>query len=305
MANEEIISPASNTAEAWNALLREEAAKSGINLAEERPRNPDGTFAAASNTTEDEKEDVIYEMPVTVNGKEIVLRDADPAKLLEKVALAQEAGTPAAQPEVKTEPKPAFTEDELFELQLKLTQGDLSVFDTYLQKSGVLDRYFESKGFKVEDLKAQTEDRQAAKAHKEWGDAAAEFLSKVDSGEIDYPQNEQNKQLMGYKLAELGLLNKPSLESFEAAFEALKADNMIFPGANQPQRTTPAVPVARKRASSSTAIGMGGGLDARTDKGPKNKVELDITNLRPDQWATSYNALILQGYKPEQIEVKQ
>lgn len=294
----EVTLPASNTAAEWNANIVAAAEKAGVEIP-----GADATVAAAAAKTDDTP--VIYEMPLTINGKQMVFRDANPENLLKQIAAANEAAQPAPVVAAKEEPKPAFTEAELFEVQIGLQKGDPTVLDGYILKSGLFDRYLESKGLKVEDLKAQTEERKSGKVIDGWKEATAAFNAKVAAGEIDYPGGEQNTQLMGFMIASLNLGNKPSVESFEQAYAELKKRGLVFPVTAKTAEETAAIPKPKKIAPSSTALGTHGHAKEDAAATPKGKVELDISQLSPRQYTDSYNELIARGYKSEQIIIKQ
>ena len=313
--------PATNTADAWNAVLVDVAKKEGITLPWQTPAEPvaaDPVTPAAPAVPATTEEEVLYQFPVTVNGKEIMLQDKDPVNLLKQVAAAQEAAAPATveTPAAET-PKPGLTEEQLLDVRLKLSQGDPTALDTYIENSGIIDRYLESKGLNVGDLKAATERNQSRELNDQWKEATDQFAVKVRSGEIDYPGGEQNTYLMGLMLAELGLRNKPSVESFEMAYSELKKRNLVFPvtapaaPAPAPVATpTPASAVpetpARRPAPASSAVGSAGGQEVRgAGVDHSKKYELDLTKLTPHQYTASYNDLLRAGVKPENIVVKQ
>lgn len=298
----EVTLPASNTAAEWNANIVAAAEKAGVEI----PGADAATVAAAAK-----KEDapVIYQTTLTIAGKEMTFSDADPKNILKQIAAANEAAQPAPVVVAKEDPKPAFTDAELFDVKIGLQTGDTAVLDNYILKSGLFDRYLESKGLKVEDLKASTEERKSGKVIDGWKEATAAFNAKVAAGEIDYPGGEQNTQLMGFMIASLNLGNKPSVESFEQAYAELKKRGLVFPATAKTTEETAAaaaaIPKPKKVAPSSTALGTHGHAKEDVAATPKGKVELDISQLSPRQYTDSYNELIARGYKSEQIIIKQ
>lgn len=302
--------PASNTAAEWNAQIKEAAEKAGLPIPV-----PGATVVAADPADKKEDDKTIYRTTLTLGGKEMVLEDTDPAGLVKQVSAAVEAAqlapAPAAAVVTPPEKKPAFTEAELFDISLKIQKGDVSALDTYFEKSGVIDRVLEAKGLKVDDLKAATQRTQTNDLNERWKEATDQFTEKVKKGESDYPGGAQNTYLMGIMLAELGLREKPSVDSFERAYAELKKRNMVFPvekktteNATTTATTTTTTPPEKKTAASSTAIGTTGGQEVR-QAAPTGKVELDITKLTPREYSESYNQLLRLGYKPEQIVIKQ
>lgn len=297
--------PKTNTAEAWNTAVKEGAEKAGVEL----PKPGESAAAAAATKTEEPK---IYESSLEVNGKTITVSDADPQKLIEKlgaaVAAAQAAteGAPAA---AKEEPKPAFTEAELFDIGLKVQKGDLSILEDYIDRSGALDRILEKRGITVADLKNQVEERKSQKTIDGWKDATVEFMAKVKAGEIDYITNPQNTRLMGYQIAAMGL--KPSVENMIKAWDALKENNLYFPTAEKQTTTTTArteTTKTEKTAASSTAIGTHGTPSGEErGAGTTNQVvELDIRQMTPSEYREAYNTLVTRfiaaGVPKDQIK---
>lgn len=298
-----VATPEANTAEAWNTNIREAADKAGVEI-------PAALRITEVPPAKKDDQPVIYQTTINVNGKEMTFSDADPTNVLKQVTAAYEAAqpAPAAAAPVVEEKKPAFTEAELFDIQLGLQKGDPTVLENFVLKSGMLSRYLESEGINIADLKKQTTEHKSDSLVNKWKEATDAFNAKVKAGEIDYPGGEQNTQLMGFMLASLNLGNKPSVESFEAAYAEMKKRNLVFsPTAKAAEVTTAAaeIPGARK-APSSTAVGTHGGKQEVTPQAgaPTGKVELDMTTLTPRQYTDSWNQLINLGYKPEQIVIK-
>jgi len=302
-----IDAPASNTAAEWNQAIKTGAEKVGIELPVPGAKVAEPSAAAAPKK---EDEPVIHEAIVNINGKDMVFRDADPSVLVKQITAAVEAAQPVAAAPAKEEPKPKFTDAELFDISLGLQKGDTKALDNYIVKSGVINTWLESQGVSIDTLKAATTKVQSNDLNERWKDATEKFTAKVRAGESDYPGGAQNTYLMGIMLAELGLTQQPSVESFELAYEELKKRNMVFPvaaaGKEGESSAGRSEQPGKKRATSSTAVGSAGGQESRqVAVDPKSKVELDITQLSTRQAGESYNELIRRGYKPEQIVVKQ
>jgi hypothetical protein len=305
----EVTIPSANTAAEWNQNITEGAEKAGVELP--KPGAIRITEAPAAAKKEDEPE--IFRSTLEVGGKEMVFEGKDAAEVLAKYSIAVEASrlaaAPAPAPAKVEEPKPKFTEAELFDIQVGLQKGDTAVLENFIVKSGVIDRYLESKGIKVDELKTAATERQSDKIADKWKDATDAFAAKVKAGESDYPGGEQNTYLMGLMLAELGLRDKPSVESFEKAYAVLKERKLVFPvAAGASTATTTETTTVKKEATSSTAVGSHGSGKQEQNQAagaPTGKVELDTTKLSIREAAESWNELIRRGYKPEQIVVKQ
>lgn len=303
----EVTLPASNTAAEWNANIVAAAEKAGVEIP-----GADATVAAAAASAKTDDTPVIYEMPLTINGKQMVFRDANPENILKQIAAANEAAQPAPVVVAKEEPKPAFTDAELFEISIGLQKGDPTVLKSFIVKSGVIREYLESEGVNVADLKKQVTAGQSAAENEKWKEATEAFKAKIKAGESDYPGGAQNTELMGFMLATLNLGKKPSVESFEEAYAEMKKRGLVFPATAKTAEETAAaaaaaaaIPKPKKIAPSSTALGTHGHTKEDVAATPKGKVELDITTLSPRQYSESYNELITRGFKPEQIIIKQ
>jgi hypothetical protein len=303
-----LVPPATNNADSWNTAIKDAAEKAGVEL----PK-PGAIRITEAPDTAKKEDDTIYRSTLKVGDKEMVFEGKDAADVLKQYSAAVEAAQLAAAPApaaVKVEePKPKFTEAELFDIQVGLQKGDVAVLDNYILKSGVLDKFLESKGLSVEQLKTAATTVQSNDVNEKWETATKDFLSKNK----EYPGGAQNTYLMGLMLAELGLRNKPSVESFEAAYAKMKERNIVFPVAAKTAEETAAEAAAapatekKKEALSSTAVGSHGGKQDLTQQqgAPTGKVELDTTKLSIREAAESWNELIRRGYKPEQIVVKQ
>lgn len=297
--------PKRNDAESWNAAVKDGAEKAGVELP--KPGAQPGA-AAVPPAPKTDPDPVVYESSITINGQEIKVQDSDPAKVIEKLnAAISAAQASAAAPATPEPPKPAFTEGELFDLGIKLQKGDVSAIETFVEKSGIVERILEKKGLNVEKLNAAVTESQDARLEAEWKDATQAFLAKHK----DFPSSQQNTYMMGIMLAELGLRKKPSVESFESAFTELQKRNLVFPaakaaaapGSENKQDPPPPPP---KTAASSTAIGSHGsrtGQEPGTQ--PSTTYELDIRQLKPHEYTESYNRLAAQlmaaGVKKEDL----
>jgi hypothetical protein len=305
-----LVPPTTNNADGWNAAIKDAADKAGIEL----PKPGEVRITEAPDAAKKE-EDTIYRSTLKVGDKEMVFEGKDAAEVLQKYSVAVEAAqlasaqAAAPAPAKVEEKKPVFSEAEMFDIQVGLQKGDPAVLDNYILKSGVLDKYLESKGLKVEDLKAATTKTQSNDLNEKWETATKDFLEKNK----EYPGGAQNTYLMGLMLAELGLRNKPSVESFEAAYAKMKERNIVFPAAAAKSAEEIAAEAAaaaagkKKEATSSTAVGSHGGRQEATPQqgAPTGKVELDTTKLSIREASESWNELIRRGYKPDQIVIKQ
>jgi hypothetical protein len=296
----EVTLPETMNAADWNQAIAEGAAKAGVEI----PRDPEsGRFVAAAAAT-DKKEpeaDKIYESTLNVNGTEMVFRGKDAADVLQQYSAAVTAAQLAsAKPaEVKKEEtKPAFTEAELFDISLGLQQGKTDALDKYIENSGVIGRYLEKNGISIPKLKKQTDESQKSEMDKQWTSAAKDFIEKTP----DFQATEQHNYIIGTILGELKLTDKPSVDSYEKAYELAKKRSLITPGtaaAGDP-------PPPKKEPKSGTAVGNAGTHENRQsaiDHG--KKYEIDLTSgISIREASESYNQLIAAGVKPENISYK-
>lgn len=286
------------TASEWTALLAAEADKEGVkipglNSPEEiianQPRNDKGQFVSKEDELDEE---IVYQRTLNIGGKQITLEDSTPEGLLNQVEAALAVTAPAPAKQETAEQKPGLSNDEMFDIGMKLQRGEVEAIDTYIEKSGVIDKYFEKKGVKLDELKAVTSERVSTKQETAWQRATEEFTSDPDN---DYVINPQNGKLMGYKLAELGLANKPSVESLKKAYDALKEDGMVFPS------NTATVP--KKRQTGSSVFGSGGYTSKNRSTAKVSISQAQLDKMNPLQIAAFYNDAVAKGINPEAIIV--
>jgi hypothetical protein len=310
----EIKIPATNTAADWNEAITEGAEKAGVELPV-----PGAAAVTVADIADKKGDETIYRATLAVGGKDMVIEGRDAADVLAKYATAVEASQLASAPvpaaAVVEEKKPALTDAEMFDVRTKLMTGDVTAIDDYILKSGLMDKYLESKGIKVDELKAASTERQSNSLADKWEQATKDFTAKVKAGQSDYPGGEQNTTLMGYMLAELGLRDKPSVESFEKAYEKLKERKLVFPVAAKNAAEIAAAAAAetdttkKKDPLSSTAVGSHGGKNEEQNRqpaiDPNRRFEIDLKTRTVRESTEAYNELIRQGVKPEQIVYKQ
>jgi hypothetical protein len=121
-------------------------------------------------------------------------------------------------------------------LELAFKRGDISASD-YLQQSGAVADYLANAGVPLEELKASVAEKQSQKFNQSWADATAEFLSHSD-----WPGSETNRTRLGGIILELGLVDSPSVESLQRAYDHMKKNNLLVPN--------PATELANKIAQS-------------------------------------------------------
>ena len=195
-------------------------------------KKPAATTAAAATTPEEKKpeENQLFNDTFVIGGKEVEIVGADAADVLRQYKAAMTAYEIAKTPEVKKESaKPAATVEELAALGLRISQGDMKALEEYMEKSGTLDRYLEKKGIKVEEVKKVLDTQATTTIREKWDTEVKAFLA-----ESDWPGGTQNEYILKTKLAQLKDANgqplayNPSKENLQRAYEAMKAEGLVF-----------------------------------------------------------------------------
>jgi hypothetical protein len=121
----------------------------------------------------------------------------------------------------RPEPNPA----EMYELEMKMKRGEITI-QQYLNQSGELARAFDE--LSRERLGIDPNAVKAANFQKSWASAATEFLDS-EAG-ADWPGGDANKEILGLKLAELGLMDaEDKVGALTTAYEHLKAYGGLQP----------------------------------------------------------------------------
>jgi pyruvate dehydrogenase E2 component (dihydrolipoamide acetyltransferase) len=129
------------------------------------------------------------------------------------------------------------------ELELKFKRGEITAAD-YIEQSGAMDAYLAAKGVPIEALKATVEQSQDSQEQQSWAEASEAFLHSVSGA--DWPGGEQNRNLIGLKVAELGLVDeKDKVAALAKAWTEMKRTGMVF---KNETATDPAVIAATKAA---------------------------------------------------------
>jgi hypothetical protein len=275
----------------WNAQIREQAIKEGKNPDELRivPAEAAAAEKPKEEKTADEK--TILTRTVEINGKEMEFRGETPEAILDQVVAAQNAVAPAKVEAEKPKPK-ELSKDQMFDIGLKLQQGDPNAITSFIEGSGLFDKWLEAKGIDIEAVKKTVSTTQSKEVEDKWATATAEFLDDVKAGKIDYPRAPQNKELMGITLVQLGL--QPSKESMIKAFEHLKAKNMLFP--------EPKAESTKKPASGSTAFGASGGTRDRVSGPEKPQLtQEEFKKMTPGELTAWANSMKQKGINPDTV----
>ena len=126
------------------------------------------------------------------------------------------------------------------DLELRFKRGELSA-SQYLEQSGAVSDYLAKQGIPVEALREQIEQSRGNKEIQSWEAATEEFKRTIGA---DWPGGNRNREILGYKLAELGLTDAPDkVAALGQAFAAMKASKMIFNDDGTQPTVTPAAVV--------------------------------------------------------------
>jgi tRNA nucleotidyltransferase/poly(A) polymerase len=113
---------------------------------------------------------------------------------------------------------------ERADLELRYKRNEVSTQE-YLEQSGAVKDYLENQGIPLDELRQTVEETRHKAFEQSWADATTTFLQ---SG-VSWPGGERNKQILGLKLQELGLIDATDkVAAISQAYAAMKKDNLIF-----------------------------------------------------------------------------
>jgi len=113
------------------------------------------------------------------------------------------------------------------ELERKFKLGEISASE-YIQQSGALKSYLESEGISLEALREKTEESRDNKFEQSWAQAGAAFQHSPAG--LDWPGGTKNQELLGLKIAALGLTDAPDkVAALAQAYAELKRTGLYFP----------------------------------------------------------------------------
>lgn len=281
----------------WNAMIAEAAKAAG--------KTPEEFVAAKPEEREpikqEEKQDeiTVYRQTVRIGGRDIPFEGASPEEVLLQVTAAiNSQPEPVKVEEKKPEPKKELSKDQLFEIGLKLQQGDVTALSEYIEKTDLIGEYLKKQGVDVADVKKVLNQNTTTEAQRQVESTVQQWLKQESN---DYPGGPQNEKMMKYRLAEQGLTN-PSVEDLSKTWSAIKADGMAF--AVQ-QKTETEQPV-KKKAAGSSAFGTDATASTRQVKVETVSItRAELAAMSGRQVADFYNDAISRGVKPEAIVVTQ
>jgi hypothetical protein len=138
----------------------------------------------------------------------------------EEAAPVLDAATVAAAAVVEADIKAA--------LELKFKNGEISTAD-YLEQSGAIKDYLQRQGVPLDALKAAVDTNHDTQYKTSWEQATEQFKSSAAGS--SWPGGDQNKNMIGLLIAQMGLLDAPDkVSALSQAYEQMKTTGMIFPG---------------------------------------------------------------------------
>jgi hypothetical protein len=198
---------------------------------------------------------------VTIGNQSFEFEGADEAELDRLELNAIKVAYAVRQPEVvpaRTEVVPdaaavaAAAEAELAakaELDRKFRLGEISPAE-YIQQTGAVKAYLEAEGVSIEALKETVNANKGAKFHQSWADAGEAFRNSA-AGQ-DWPGGLKNQELIGMKIAALGLTEaEDKVAALAQAYAELKKTGLYFPNGDA---NTPAAAVVPAAAAATAAV---------------------------------------------------
>jgi hypothetical protein len=161
---------------------------------------------------------------ITVNGRtlkfegdsELAVEQAIGDYLRGEVAAREEATTTTRQAATTVATESAEQVAERVELELQFKRGTISASE-YIEKSGVLDTYLQSRGVSVEDLQEVTQQRGSERFERSWADATSAFLNGPEGA--DWPGGDANRDTLGRIIVQEGLFDaEDKVQALAAAY---------------------------------------------------------------------------------------
>ena len=204
---------------------------------------------------------------VEIGGRSFTFEGADEAELdrLElnalKVAYAVQAPASVqtvAEPVITAAQAQAAAETEVLakvELERKFRAGEISPAD-YIQQSGAMRDYLAKEGVSLESLKAVVESNQDTRFEQSWK-AAGDAFQNSPAG-LDWPGGKKNQELLGLKIAAMGLTDaEDKVAAIAQAYAAMKQTGLYFPNGDDntvvPAANAGAVAAAKAAADAAVA----------------------------------------------------
>lgn len=159
---------------------------------------------------------------LTINGTTYTIEGADEKELLD-AELSLHRQLQQEQEQVARDERGRFVSQQQAatesarnaELELAFKRGQIST-DEYLSQSGAIERHLAELGIDVASLREVS----GRGFQQRWSDAAESFRASHP----EWQGGEAAKNALGQKLIAMGLVDEPSVESLNAAYEALQRE---------------------------------------------------------------------------------
>lgn len=177
----------------------------------------------------------VFTRTEVIGGKNLTFTAGSDAELDREVLNAYKVAYALRDPEVAapvvdTQAAARAAEAEVLaktELERKFKAGEISAAD-YIQESGAMNAYLEKQGISVAALKETVDATQSAKVTNSWA-RAAETFKQTPAG-ADWPGGEKNQELIGLKIAALGLADaEDKVAALHTAYAEMKRTGLYFP----------------------------------------------------------------------------
>jgi hypothetical protein len=169
---------------------------------------------------------------VTIDGRETLVEAESELELERRVGdvlraavgAREESTTTAATAPTATEETPLEVAQRV-ELDLRFRRGEISV-SQYVEQSGAVKQYLENQGIPLDDLRSAIQEKNNTRFEQSWADATEEFLNGPYGS--DWPGGNQNREILGMKLVQLGLEDAPDkVQALAQAYAAMKSENRV------------------------------------------------------------------------------
>lgn len=153
----------------------------------------------------------------------------------------------------------------LADLKLKFQRGEIDV-ETYLQESNAVATYLEQQGIPLDELRESVERGRGQEDAQSWSDAVEEFLQGPGA---DWPGGDQNRELIGMKIAQMGLEDAENkVEALMIAYNELRKNNLLFANAAPTATQTTDAKAAADKAAADKAAADAAAAAAAANKPP-------------------------------------
>jgi trimeric autotransporter adhesin len=167
-------------------------------------------------------------------------RESETAQVVVDPAVAAAAAQRAAENDVVAK----------VELERKFRAGEISPAE-YIQQSGAMKEYLAKEGVSIESLKAVVESNQDTRFEQSWAAAGVAFQNSTAG--LDWPGGKKNQELLGLKIAAMGLTDaQDKVAAIAQAYAAMKQSGLYFPNGDD-DVVVPAVSAGAAAAAKAAA----------------------------------------------------